>query len=163
MGIKKDTLLGLHIDFVQGLRLNYYSTWSTPDQVPGITPHSDTSILTILMRDEDVIGLQIKHSEEWVPVKPISKCPGHHYWRCYWGYILKNGKCMANKKKTSWFLIDLLSVMAMTDLEQWQVQERRAQSSDKQEQGKDFIGIFYHAWSYRNWAIWPYGRFLASL
>lgn len=71
MGMDKDTLLGLHKEFVQALRVNYYPTCSIPDQVLGISPHSDTSILTILMQDDDVTGLQIKHSGEWVPVKPI--------------------------------------------------------------------------------------------
>ena len=71
MGMDKDTLLGQHKELVQALRVNYYPTCSIPDQVLGISPHSDTSILTIVLQDDDVIGLQVKQNGEWVPVKPI--------------------------------------------------------------------------------------------
>ncbi|KAJ7950281.1 2-oxoglutarate (2OG) and Fe(II)-dependent oxygenase superfamily protein [Quillaja saponaria] len=71
MGMQKDTLLGLHKELVQGLRVNYYPPCSMPDQVLGLSPHSDTSTITLLMQEDNVSGLEIQHKAEWVPVKPI--------------------------------------------------------------------------------------------
>ncbi|XP_021888370.1 protein SRG1-like [Carica papaya] len=71
MGMKQDVILGMHKKLVQALRINYYPTCSIPDQVLGISPHSDTSTITILMQDDDVAGLQIRHNENWVSVNPI--------------------------------------------------------------------------------------------
>ncbi|KAK8561768.1 hypothetical protein V6N13_149081 [Hibiscus sabdariffa] len=71
MGMDKEALLGLHKQLVQGYRVNYYPPCSKPDQVLGISPHSDSSTITILMQDNDVCGLQLKHNNEWVPVNPI--------------------------------------------------------------------------------------------
>jgi isopenicillin N synthase-like dioxygenase len=39
--------------------------------VLGVSPHSDTSTITLLLQDDDITGLQIRHREGWVPVKPI--------------------------------------------------------------------------------------------
>ena len=35
----------------------------------GITPHTDPRIITVLLQNH-VAGLQVKHGEEWVDVKP---------------------------------------------------------------------------------------------
>ncbi|KAJ0088850.1 hypothetical protein Patl1_31836 [Pistacia atlantica] len=71
MGMDKDALLGLHKQGAQGMRVNYYPTCSRPDLVLGLSPHSDASTITILMQEDDTEGLQIKHNDEWVPVKPV--------------------------------------------------------------------------------------------
>ncbi|PON90836.1 Oxoglutarate/iron-dependent dioxygenase [Trema orientale] len=71
MGMDKGALLELHKELVQALRVNYYPPCRTPDKVLGISPHSDTSTITILMQDGDVTGLQIRHQGGWVPVKPL--------------------------------------------------------------------------------------------
>ena len=71
MGMDKDALLGLHRQLVQACRVNYYPACSKPDQVLGISPHSDTNTMSILMQEENVYGLHIKHKGEWVPVKPM--------------------------------------------------------------------------------------------
>ncbi|KAK9126997.1 hypothetical protein Scep_015843 [Stephania cephalantha] len=71
VGMDKEGLLGMHKEIMQALRLNYYPPCSKPDQVIGLSPHSDTSTISILMQDEDVTGLQIRHDGEWVSVKPI--------------------------------------------------------------------------------------------
>ncbi|KAB2035273.1 hypothetical protein ERO13_D04G122400v2 [Gossypium hirsutum] len=71
MEMDKEALLGLHKQLVQAYRVNYYPPCSKPDQVLGVSPHSDTSTITILMQEDDVCGLQIKHNNEWVPVNPI--------------------------------------------------------------------------------------------
>ncbi|KAK8466514.1 hypothetical protein PHAVU_008G118300, partial [Phaseolus vulgaris] len=45
---------------------------NTPGQVLGLSPHSDTSTITLLMQDDDITGLEIRHQGGWVPVIPIS-------------------------------------------------------------------------------------------
>lgn len=55
----------------QGIRMNYYPICSRPDLVLGCSPHSDSTSFTLLLQDDDVTGLQIKHNEAWVPIKPI--------------------------------------------------------------------------------------------
>jgi len=71
MGMRKHVLFGLHKESYQVLRLNYYPPCSTPEQVQGLSPHSDTSSITLLMQDDDVTGLEIRHQGGWVPVNPI--------------------------------------------------------------------------------------------
>ncbi|KAL2558034.1 2-oxoglutarate (2OG) and Fe(II)-dependent oxygenase superfamily protein [Forsythia ovata] len=61
----------LHGIMELGVRMNYCPTCSRPDLVLGISPHSDASSITILKQDYDKNGLQIKHNEAWVPVKPV--------------------------------------------------------------------------------------------
>ncbi|XP_034693242.1 protein SRG1-like [Vitis riparia] len=71
MGMTKDALLRLHKDMAQALRVNYYPTCRNPDQVIGISPHSDATSISILLQDDDVTGLEIQHDGGWVPVNPI--------------------------------------------------------------------------------------------
>ena len=71
MGMEKHTLQKMHKEMLQGLRVNYYPPCSMPDNVLGLSPHSDTSSITILMQDDNVSGLQIRHQGEWILVKPI--------------------------------------------------------------------------------------------
>ncbi|KAJ6311777.1 hypothetical protein OIU77_013515 [Salix suchowensis] len=57
MGMDRDALKRLHGEMMkQGIRMNYYPNCSRPELVLG---------------DDDITGLQIRHEEEWVPVKPI--------------------------------------------------------------------------------------------
>ncbi|KAK3009483.1 hypothetical protein RJ639_015444 [Escallonia herrerae] len=71
MGLEKDTLLGLHEELTTVMQMNYYPLCSRPDQVLGLTSHTDLGTIAILMQDDDVTGLQIRHNEGWVPVKPL--------------------------------------------------------------------------------------------
>ncbi|KAJ0966447.1 hypothetical protein J5N97_027585 [Dioscorea zingiberensis] len=71
LGMEKDSLLKLHDEVMQAMRINFYPTCSMPDKVVGVSPHSDTSTLTVLLQDDEVTGLQIRHSGGWIPVKPI--------------------------------------------------------------------------------------------
>ncbi|OMO97244.1 Oxoglutarate/iron-dependent dioxygenase [Corchorus olitorius] len=71
MGMDKETLLELHKQLVQAYRVNYYPPCSKPDQVLGVSPHSDPGTITILMQDDYICGLQIQHKGEWVPINPI--------------------------------------------------------------------------------------------
>ncbi|XP_050383079.1 protein SRG1-like [Argentina anserina] len=71
MGMKKSALLELHQELVQPLSVAYYPQCSMPDKVLGLSAHSDKGSLAIVMQQEDdVMGLQIKHDGQWVPVKP---------------------------------------------------------------------------------------------
>ena len=73
MGMDRDGLKRLQGELKQGIRMNYYPVCSRPDLVLGISPHSDGSAFTLILQDDDVTGLQIKHKEAWIPVKPIPK------------------------------------------------------------------------------------------
>ncbi|XP_021287907.1 protein SRG1-like [Herrania umbratica] len=56
---------------LQSIRMNYYPPCGEPEQVIGLTPHSDASGLTILLQVNEVEGLQVKKDGKWVPVKPL--------------------------------------------------------------------------------------------
>ena len=70
MGMDKDALQWLHQELVQVLRVNYYPPCRNPDEVLGFSPHSDSGTITILLQEDIVSGLQVKHGGRWVPVKP---------------------------------------------------------------------------------------------
>jgi isopenicillin N synthase-like dioxygenase len=72
MGLEKHALLEQHKELVQCLRTNYYPPCMTPEKVLGLSPHSDSNTITILMQDDDVVGLEIRHKGNWVPVTPVS-------------------------------------------------------------------------------------------
>ncbi|KAG7546231.1 Non-hem dioxygenase N-terminal domain [Arabidopsis suecica] len=55
----------------QRIRMNYYPPCPEPDKVIGLTPHSDSTGLTILLQVNEVEGLQIKKDGKWVSVKPL--------------------------------------------------------------------------------------------
>nr|ALG05126.1 2-oxoglutarate-dependent dioxygenase [Sinopodophyllum hexandrum] len=49
---------------------HYYPHCPQPDRTVGIASHMDPGVLTVLVQDQ-IGGLQVKHGEEWVDVKPI--------------------------------------------------------------------------------------------
>uniref|UniRef100_A0A2P2J227 SENESCENCE-RELATED GENE 1 family protein n=1 Tax=Rhizophora mucronata TaxID=61149 RepID=A0A2P2J227_RHIMU len=55
----------------QSMRMNYYPPCPQPEQVIGLTPHSDATGLTILLQVNKVEGLQIRKDGNWVPVRPL--------------------------------------------------------------------------------------------
>ncbi|CAF2131314.1 unnamed protein product [Brassica napus] len=55
----------------QKMKMNYYPPCPEPDQVIGVTPHSDATGLSILLQVNEVEGLQIKKDGKWVTVKPL--------------------------------------------------------------------------------------------
>lgn len=59
------------VDSAQSMRMNYYPPCPQPDQAIGLTPHSDSVGLTILMQVNEVEGLQIRKDGKWVPVTPL--------------------------------------------------------------------------------------------
>ncbi|XP_042003434.1 protein SRG1-like [Salvia splendens] len=53
-------------------QFNYYPPCSKPDQVIGLRPHTDGTVLTLLLQDSQVRGLQLLHDNKWlsVPIMP---------------------------------------------------------------------------------------------
>ncbi|KAF8391146.1 hypothetical protein HHK36_023447 [Tetracentron sinense] len=58
-------------DGMQAMRMNYYPPCPQPELVIGLTPHSDSVGLTILLQVNEMEGLQIRKDGRWVPVKPL--------------------------------------------------------------------------------------------
>uniref|UniRef100_A0A0A9FYC6 Fe2OG dioxygenase domain-containing protein n=1 Tax=Arundo donax TaxID=35708 RepID=A0A0A9FYC6_ARUDO len=52
-------------------RFNYYPACPRPDLVLGIRPHSDVCVLTLLLTDKDVGGLQVLRDGTWYNVPPV--------------------------------------------------------------------------------------------
>ncbi|KAH9307574.1 hypothetical protein KI387_035485, partial [Taxus chinensis] len=71
LGVKGNSFIYPEGKWVQGVRVNYYPRCPRPDLVFGIPPHSDASDITILLQDDEQVGLHIRKNEEWVPVQPI--------------------------------------------------------------------------------------------
>jgi isopenicillin N synthase-like dioxygenase len=72
LGMDKDTLFEQHKELMQVIRINYYPACLEPDNVMGLSPHSDPGVITILVqKDDDVNGLQVRHDGQWVPVQPL--------------------------------------------------------------------------------------------
>jgi isopenicillin N synthase-like dioxygenase len=74
-------VLGLNEDYIVSqfsnkapsfARFNYYPPCPRPDLVFGVKPHSDSGVLTILLMDKDVGGLQVLRNGIWhnVPTSP---------------------------------------------------------------------------------------------
>ena len=69
--IESKEISKLFEDGMQSMRMNYYPPYPQPEQVIGLTPHSDAVGLTILLQVSQVEGLQVKKDGMWVPVKPL--------------------------------------------------------------------------------------------
>ncbi|KAL9323857.1 hypothetical protein ACSQ67_008714 [Phaseolus vulgaris] len=69
--IEEKEIKGLFEDGIQMMRMNYYPPCPQPDKVIGLTPHSDSIGLTILLQLNHVEGLQIRKDGLWVPVNPF--------------------------------------------------------------------------------------------
>lgn len=52
-------------------RFNYYPACPRPDLVLGIRPHCDVCVLTLLLMDKDVGGLQVLRDGTWYNVPPV--------------------------------------------------------------------------------------------
>ncbi|XP_010528915.1 PREDICTED: protein SRG1 [Tarenaya hassleriana] len=53
------------------LRTNFYPKCPQPDLTLGLSSHSDPGGITVLLPDDNVTGLQVRHLDRWVTVKPI--------------------------------------------------------------------------------------------
>ena len=49
-------------------RFTYYPPCPRPDLVNGLKPHTDNSVITLLLMDKDVGGLQVLKDGHWVDV-----------------------------------------------------------------------------------------------
>lgn len=52
-------------------RFNYYPSCASPDHVFGFRPHSDGRMLTIVLVDKEVGGLQVRRAGRWYNVPTI--------------------------------------------------------------------------------------------
>ncbi|XP_048139069.1 jasmonate-induced oxygenase 4-like isoform X1 [Rhodamnia argentea] len=74
LGLEGDYLeraFGGREEFGACLRTNFYPKCPQPDLTLGLSAHSDPGFLTILLPDPHVSGLQVRHRDHWVTVKPI--------------------------------------------------------------------------------------------
>ncbi|GLJ27753.1 hypothetical protein SUGI_0544690 [Cryptomeria japonica] len=71
VGLKPDCFINMCGKMAQMMRLNYYPPCPRPDLALGISPHSDGNGLTVLLQDDETMGLQICKNGQWVPVQPI--------------------------------------------------------------------------------------------
>ncbi|MBA0580016.1 hypothetical protein Gorai_022255 [Gossypium raimondii] len=71
IGMKTEEMKELVGEGRQTIRVNYYPPCHLSDQVLGLTPHSDATLITILLQLNDVHGLQVRKDGNWVPVKPL--------------------------------------------------------------------------------------------
>lgn len=53
--------LKMHKKMLIPMRVNYYPIGCQPDKVMDMSQHSDRSFITMLLQDNDVKGLQIRH------------------------------------------------------------------------------------------------------
>lgn len=71
LGSDPETLTSLFEGGNQGFKFNYYPPCAQASRVYGLSPHSDSTGLTLLLQVNDVLGLQINKNGKWVPIKPI--------------------------------------------------------------------------------------------
>ncbi|KAK1272466.1 S-norcoclaurine synthase 1 [Acorus gramineus] len=69
LGVSAETLIEKLV--FQQVRINYYPSCPQSDKVLGLSSHSDTDTLTILLQINEVQGLQIKKDDSWVPIAPL--------------------------------------------------------------------------------------------
>jgi isopenicillin N synthase-like dioxygenase len=55
----------------QMMVVNWYPACPEPELTLGMPPHSDYGLLTLLLQDQHVQGLEIYHKSSWLPVCPI--------------------------------------------------------------------------------------------
>ncbi|KAI3513421.1 hypothetical protein L1887_20753 [Cichorium endivia] len=72
LNMKDEEMKVLFDDGIQMMRMNYYPPCPEPEQVIGLTPHSDAGGITFLLQLNQVEGLQIKKNGIWIPVIPLS-------------------------------------------------------------------------------------------
>ncbi|GLJ27755.1 hypothetical protein SUGI_0544710 [Cryptomeria japonica] len=69
--LKTDRLINMCGKTGQTMRMNYYPPCPRPDLVLGLSPHSDASGLTLLLQDDETVGLHICKDGKWIPIQPI--------------------------------------------------------------------------------------------
>ncbi|XVE88716.1 hypothetical protein DITRI_Ditri19aG0091300 [Diplodiscus trichospermus] len=71
INMKAEEMKELFEDGKVSIKMNYYPPCPQPKQAIGLTPHSDSVALTILLQVNEVDGLQVKKDGKWVPIKPL--------------------------------------------------------------------------------------------
>ncbi|KAL8149842.1 oxoglutarate-dependent flavonoid 7-O-demethylase 1-like [Apium graveolens] len=69
--IKPEEIETLFEEGLQSMRMNYYPPCPQPDQVIGLSSHSDGDGLTFILELNDTQGLQVRKDGTWVNVKPL--------------------------------------------------------------------------------------------
>ena len=54
----------------QRMRMNYYPQCPRPDRVFGLSPHADMDGITLLLQDDEVVGLNVRKDDQWIAVQP---------------------------------------------------------------------------------------------
>ncbi|XP_010487452.1 PREDICTED: protein SRG1-like [Camelina sativa] len=73
LGLKEDQLQEAFggEDVGACMRVNYYPKCPQPELALGLSPHSDPGGITILLPDDQVVGLQVRHGDTWITVNPL--------------------------------------------------------------------------------------------
>lgn len=71
LGMKIEEMEALFGEGKQGMGMNHYPPCPQPELVTGLSPHSDSDALTILLQVNEMEGLQIKKDGVWIPVSPL--------------------------------------------------------------------------------------------
>ncbi|KAH7687625.1 (S)-norcoclaurine synthase protein [Dioscorea alata] len=71
LGLDPTEMTGMLENGAQFVRINCCPPCPEDKKVLGVSPHSDSSFLTLLLQVNDVQGLQIRRNDKWLPVKPL--------------------------------------------------------------------------------------------
>ncbi|CAL9208102.1 unnamed protein product [Musa hybrid cultivar] len=71
LGVAPEEFSTIFQDQTQAVRINCYPPCPRADEVLGLSPHTDSSGLTLLLQVTDVEGLHIRKGGNWFPVKPL--------------------------------------------------------------------------------------------
>ncbi|KAI3886215.1 hypothetical protein MKW92_018599 [Papaver armeniacum] len=70
LGLERDRLKNMTCLGGRRLAGHYYPYCPEPNRTLGANCHTDLSVFTVLLQDQ-IGGLQVKHGEDWVDVKPL--------------------------------------------------------------------------------------------
>lgn len=70
MGLNKGYFIG-GLSENPAILVHHYPPCPDPSLTLGLAKHRDPTIITILLQDQEVQGLQVLKDGEWIPVKPI--------------------------------------------------------------------------------------------
>ncbi|GLJ46208.1 hypothetical protein SUGI_0973610 [Cryptomeria japonica] len=71
LGLNSNIFKEIFGENVQAVWMNFYPPCPRPDLVLGLSAHSDGSALTVLLQDDECVGLQILNQNQWISVEPI--------------------------------------------------------------------------------------------
>lgn len=71
LGLDRDCLRKVLGDQGQHMAINYYPPCPEPDMTFGLPNHTDPNILTVLLQDWHVSGLQVLKDGKWLTNKPL--------------------------------------------------------------------------------------------